>query len=67
MIYNAAGYSATYGGAHDIHISDNSNKNKGSASNAGSSYGKNEGMTARTLTKENNFTVKEIEVYQVQI
>ena len=67
MIYNYPSYSATYGGGHNIFISDNSNINKGSYSIAGTYYGASEGMTARSLTKENNFTVKEIEVYQVQI
>ena len=33
----------------------------------GHSYGNNEGITERSLTKELKFTVKEIEVYQVQI
>ena len=67
MIYNKPTYSAAYGGGHDIHISDNSNINKGSYASGGTYYGASEGMTARSLTKENNFTVKEIEVYQVQI
>ena len=63
MIRNNASYSVVYGGGIDIIIYDNSNTNKNSYSIAGGSYGKNEGMTERSLTKEREFTVKEIEVY----
>ena len=67
VICNQPDFSATYGGGIVLHISDNSNINKKSYSIKGDSYGASEEMSARSLTKNTYFTVKEIEVYHVQI
>lgn len=68
-IYNSNSYGPTFGGGHDIRITDNSNINSNSLSNLGYSYdslytyGTNEARSF--LAGSYNFQVREIEVFQI--
>jgi len=62
-IYASSGYGPTFGG-HDLYVCDNCDASKGSYANFGHSYD-TKGRGRDELTGTYNFTVKEIEVYQV--
>ena len=58
-------YGPTFGGGHDVHISDNANGNQGSYSRFGNSYQPPPGTAQATslLAGSFNFTPTEIEVF----
>jgi len=67
-IYGSASYHVTYGGGHDIYITDSFSAS--SYSNFKHSYGVNdsiEGDNKSYLAGSYNFTPKEVEVYKVII
>lgn len=67
-IYGAASYGPTFGGGHDIYISDNSSSNNSSYCSFPHSYGSGTipGGSNFYITGSYNFTVKDIEVYLVE-
>ena len=65
--YKTGGCLVYFGGGADFHINENCSQNIKSYSTMGYSYGKQEGATARSLTKEKYFTVKELELYLVKL
>ena len=68
-IYTSPSYGPTFGGAHDLHIANNADKNKGSYTNLGHTYRPPSGYsygssnTRALLAGSNYFTPTEIEVY----
>ncbi len=62
-MYANIAHGPTFGGGHDIYVSNDSNKNNSSYSNANHSYNIPAGFA--DLSGEKNFTCKEIEVYQL--
>jgi hypothetical protein len=65
-IYCVSSYGPTFGGNHDIHVADCCNNNTNSYTNLGCSYANDTGIAGNQFfTGESNFTVKEIEVFQV--
>jgi hypothetical protein len=64
-IYLYSNYGPTFGGGHDLYISDNSNINNDSYSVFPGSYGKNEGAQKSELTKTYHFTVKRYQVFKL--
>ncbi|GAM17352.1 hypothetical protein SAMD00019534_005270, partial [Acytostelium subglobosum LB1] len=63
--YNNPPYGPTFGGGHDIHVSDNSNLNQGSYQNFPYSYSGTTVHGSTTFASTKNFTVAEIEVFQL--
>ena len=65
-MYGHSLYGPTFGGGHDIYISDNCNTNTKSYSNGDYTYELPSGVNTGTyFAGSSNFTVKEIEVYSV--
>ena len=68
-IYTSPGYGPTFGGGHDLHISNNADKNTGSYANLGHSYRPPSGYsysssnTRALLAGTRNFSPTEVEVY----
>jgi hypothetical protein len=68
-IYCDSSYGATFGGGHDLHISNNANSNQSSYSNLGHTYQpppgyqNNTQQTQSLFTGSKNFTATEIEVF----
>jgi hypothetical protein len=59
-------YGPTFGGGSDIYVADGCNNNTSSYTNLGHSYTNDTGIAqTQFFTGERNFTVKEIEVFQV--
>jgi hypothetical protein len=66
-IYCNSSYGPTFGGGHDIFVSDSSNTNANSYSNFGHSYVNDTGINGKQVfTGEYEFTVKEIEVFTIE-
>jgi hypothetical protein len=63
-MYSNASYLATFGGGFDFYLCDNCNTSNASYSNFGHSYD-TKGKAKEVLCGAYNFTVKEVEVYQV--
>jgi len=59
-----ASYLATFGGGHDFMLCDNCNTTNSSYSNFGHTY-EMKGKAKESLCGAYNFTVKEVETYQV--
>jgi hypothetical protein len=68
-LYTYAGYGPTFGGGHDIHISNNANANTGSYTNFGYTYRQPSGYTYNTYKVKNllagtyKFTPNEVETF----
>ena len=64
-IFKRSDYGPTFGGGHDIHISDNANSNTNSYTNFGHSYSVPSGVkgTTTTLAGTYKFTPDEVEVF----
>jgi hypothetical protein len=60
-----SGYGPTFGGGHDLHISDKSNANNSSSCNVGYSYPNTLGLGQGTFTGAYNFQTIEIEVFKL--
>jgi len=63
--YDNATYGPTFGGGHDMHVSNNSNSITGSYSNFPNSYTDTLGRGNATFTGAKNFQVSEIEVFRL--
>jgi len=63
--YTNANYLPTFGGGHDLHLSENCNINTTSYANFNYSYDSN-GKSRDDLTGAYNFSVKELEVYHIE-
>ena len=57
------GYGPTFGGGHDLHISENANTNTNSVSNLGHSYQCHPGQQSTFFTGGMRFTVTDYEVF----
>jgi hypothetical protein len=65
-IYCQSSYGPTFGGAHDVYVSDCCDQNGNSYTNLGHSYANDTGITGtQVFTGEQYFTVKEIEVFSI--
>jgi hypothetical protein len=65
-IYDNSMYGPTFGGGHDFHVCDECHTSNSNYSNFGHTYRNDTGIDgARVLTGASNFTVKEIEVFEV--
>ena len=58
-----SGYGPTFGGGHDLHISENANTNTSSYSGLGNSYQCPPGQQSTFFTGARNFTVANYEVF----
>ena len=65
-IYRGDNYGPTFGGGHDLYISNDANINTKSYSNLGRSYECPPGQQNTFLTGSNNFTVTNYEVFELQ-
>jgi len=63
--YDYTAYGPTWGGGHDLHISDACNGNTGSYTNFPHCYNDTLGYGNNTFTGAKNFTVADIEVFSV--
>ena len=63
--YLNASYGPTFGGGHDMHISDRCDVGENSYSSLGSTYCPPSGMSASFLTGAQNFQVVDIEVFSI--
>jgi len=63
-MYSNTSYLATFGGGFDFYLCDNCNTSSASYSNFGHSY-ETKGKAKETLAGAYNFTVKEVECFQV--
>jgi hypothetical protein len=64
--YNGSGYGPTFGGAHDLYISDKSNTSASSYCSIGSSYPNTLNLGVNTFTGSRNFQTTEIEVFKLE-
>jgi hypothetical protein len=61
-------YGPTFGGGHDIHLSDGCDTNTTSYTDFGYSYANPTGIEGKSvLAGERNFTVKEVEVFSIRL
>ena len=63
----SSSYGPTFGGGHDIHVSDNANTNTSSYSNLGHTYECPPGQQNTFFTGGRNFTVTNYEVFALQM
>ena len=62
-IYCSNTYGPSFGGGHDLHISENANTNTNSYSNLGFTYERPPGQQGTFFTGGKNFTVTDYEVF----
>jgi len=65
-ICSHSGYGPTFGGGHDLHISNNANKNASSYSELGHTYERPSGQQHTFFTGSRNFIVTDYEVFGLQ-
>lgn len=64
-MYCSPEYCVTFGNGHDIHISDNANKNDHSYTNFPYAYADTTGQGNTLFTGERHFVASEVEVFQI--